>query len=184
MRDGHGDNEERRDKRQSGNGHGGWASCFYPVGAAGVAFVVERQHGVQVYVLYVAVVQAVASLPLRRRQKDARALDRFTMWADSRLMTMFSTSRQSKHIYPTLGLSEGTRGTCFGLLRRQAAPHAFPCRTSCSGVDAPRGCLARIPDPVREARYSLRQTIGGQDADIVVPCGSNHTRMYRTLVIS
>jgi hypothetical protein len=125
MRHGHSNNEESRDKWQSGNGHGGGASIFHPVGAAGIAVVVERQHGVQVYVLYAAVVQAVASLPLRRRQKDARALDRFTMWAGSMAHDSVFHKPTTKHINLTLGLSEGTRGTCFGLLRCQAHPTRF-----------------------------------------------------------
>lgn len=66
MRHGDGDNEEGRHKRQGGNRHGGRASSRHPVGAAGIAIVLEREreHRVQVYV---DVVQAVTLLPLRLR---------------------------------------------------------------------------------------------------------------------
>jgi hypothetical protein len=65
MRHGDGDNEEGRHKRQGGNRHGGRASSSrHPVGAAGIAIVLEREHRVQVYV---DVVQAVTLLPLRLR---------------------------------------------------------------------------------------------------------------------
>lgn len=121
MRHGNGDDKECRYKWQGGDGHGRRASLLHPVGAADIAIVLEWEHGVQAYV---DVVQVVGSLPLRFRVKDTCAGGICTIWTGSLDHGNVTTSPQLSMSALELGLSRGTRGSCFG--EGAKAPHAVP----------------------------------------------------------